>query len=293
MTVEMKGRAKDIDIDRLVPLQERQLNFRANTGFRKILASISEIGIIEPLCVYEEGGMYIILDGYIRYRSCLELGVETVPCLVFPDKEAYTFNRMVNQLSYTQEARMLRKSLESVDEQVIARVFGQKSIKHKLDTSLQKRLDPKIVAALDKGLITKCCAKEFTYVKPERQLQILKEMQDAGDYAVSFARALVLRTPAKLRNKEKKRHSPWDKDPAQKQQLVAKLEAVEKRYDFYSSLYRQYSSDLLKLCFYVRKLVTNKKIHDHMETSAPEILQRFETILFETQGEQKEGVSTG
>ena len=284
MNEDMTAHGADVDIDKLVPLQERKVNFRAKNGYRKILASIREIGLIEPLCVFQEDGVFVILDGYVRYRACEELGVKTVPCLVYPDKEAYTFNRMVNSLSPTQEARMLRRSLESIEEPTIAKVLGLRRITPRLGATVSKQLRPDVLKALDKGLIGLGCAREFTYVKPKRQLEILKEMERTRDYGISFVRALVLRTPPAQRNRTKKRKSPWDKNPAQKRELVTKLEAIEKRYDFYSSLYRQYTTDLLKLCIYVRKLVVNEKIRDRLNTTTPEVLQCFESILFETQG---------
>jgi hypothetical protein len=291
MTDEMKVRGVDVPIGDFFPIHERKCNFHANTGYRKILASIREIGLIEPLCVFKENGGYAILDGFIRYKALQELGVDTVPCMVFTSKEAYTFNRMVNQLSHTQESRMLRKSLETLDEAVIARTLGLRSIKHKLCESVIVRLHPEVVAALDKNQLTQNCAMELTYVKHERQLEILAEMVRCKDYSISFARALVLRTPAGMRGRERRRISPWDKNPGEKRELVSKLEAIEKRYDFYSGLYRQYTTDLLRLCIYVRKLVSNDRVRAFLEENAPDVLKRFEGILFETQGDSADAAS--
>ena len=287
MDAQMKARGVDVPLKDLVPLHERKMNFRKNRGYQKILASVREIGLIEPLCVYRENGAYIILDGYMRYRACSELGVGTIPCLVFPDKEAYTFNRMVNPLSRTQEAQMLRKSLETIDESSIARTLGLKTIAARLNTHMLKRLHPEVIKAFDKGLLAQQCAMEFTHVKPERQAFIVQEMKRTGDYGRSFARALVFRTPKKQRERTRRR-SPWEQNSAQKQELVKKLESVEKRYDFYTALYRQYTTDLLRLCIYVRKLLGNDKVRTYMESEAPEILRRFEGILFETQMGQPE-----
>ena len=284
MNGEMTARGADVEIGKLVPLQERKVNFRANNGYRKILASIREIGLIEPLCVFQEDGVFVILDGYVRYRACEELGVKIVPCLVYPDKEAYTFNRMVNSLSPTQEARMLRRSLENIEEPTIAKVLGLRRIAPRLGATVSKQLHADVLKALDKGTISLGCAREFTYVKPKRQLEIMKEMERTHDHGISFVRALVLRTPPAQRNRTKKRRSPWDQHPDQKRELVTKLEAIEKRYDFYSSLYRQYTTDLLKLCIYVRKLIANERISNQLQGEAPEALGRFESILFQTQG---------
>jgi len=74
------------------------------------------------------------------------------------------------------------------------------------------------------------------------------------------------------------------KDTDEKRELVAKLENIEKRYDFYTGLYRQYSFDLPRLCIYVRKLIANERIRAYLQEHEPAVLRRFERILFETEG---------
>ena len=49
-------------------------------------------------------------DAASTVNRLLDMGVETVPCLLGQEREAFTGNRMVNQLSASQEMRMLRKS---------------------------------------------------------------------------------------------------------------------------------------------------------------------------------------
>jgi hypothetical protein len=189
---------------------------------------------------------------------------------------------MVNRLSPVQEARMIRKSLEIIDEKRVARTFGIQSISHRLSAGTTKRLHADVAKAFDNNEISRPCVSEFAYVVPERQRLILGEMHRAKDFSVSLVRAMVFRTPPEQRNRNTTRRSPWEKDPSQKKELVTKLEAVEKRYDFYSGLYRQYSADLLRLCVYVRKVVSNEQLRAHIEKHFPDQLKRFEGILFET-----------
>lgn len=127
-TLNVKGR--DVKLSDLVPRTTRRIDLKKSRGYRKILFSIKSVGLVEPLCVYEEDGKYIILDGYLRYKACMELGIEKVPCLTYAVKDAYTFNRMVNPLSGFQEVRMLRKALEKLDESDIAETFGLKTIRY-------------------------------------------------------------------------------------------------------------------------------------------------------------------
>jgi len=275
---------EDIDINKLVPLTVREINFKKNRGYQKILATIKMIGLIEPLDVYKEKNQYVILNGFLRYKALQELNISPVPCLIHPNKEAYTYNKMINNLSPVQESRMIRQALKTLDHSTMAQVFGVKSLQYRLSSGLLKNLHATVVNAIDNAKITRGCAKELTYVTKDRQEEILKEMTRCEDYSIAFARALVIKTPSNKRNPNKKKKKPWAEDSEKKQELVNKLENISKRYDFYSNLYRQYSADLLKLYVYVRKLITNEKIRLYIEINFPEIYMQLENIVFEANG---------
>ena len=137
---------------------------------------------------------------------------------------------------------------------------------------------------IDANKISRKCAGELTYVNKDRQLEILREMKKGNDFSVTFARALVIKTSPDMRNTEKKARKTWFDDSDKKQELVAKLEEVQKRYDFFTILYRQYTEDLLKLTIYARKLITNERIKDYLAANLPEFLKRFEDIVFDNEG---------
>ena len=94
----------DISIVKLVPRNERKV---AKKYRERIEASLRSVGLIEPLIVFPVNDGYEILDGALRYRILLDLGVKSVPCLVHKTRDGFTGNRMVNQLSASQEMRML------------------------------------------------------------------------------------------------------------------------------------------------------------------------------------------
>ncbi|MHC4165944.1 MAG: ParB/RepB/Spo0J family partition protein [Planctomycetota bacterium] len=123
---------EDIDISKLVPLNTREINLKRNRGYQKILSTIKMIGLIEPLDVYKEKDQYIILNGFLRFKALHELEINPVPCLIHPNKEAYTFNKMINNLSPVQESRMLQQARKTLDLSTIAQVFGVKSLQYRL-----------------------------------------------------------------------------------------------------------------------------------------------------------------
>ncbi|MCX6996616.1 MAG: ParB N-terminal domain-containing protein [Kiritimatiellaeota bacterium] len=283
MTSPLQINGVDIPLASLTPLKERDaLNIKSHKGFLRIRSSIKAIGLIEPLCVFPEGNGYVILDGYLRFRACADLKIEIVPCIVFPNKEAYTFNRMVNRLSGYQEMRMLRKSLETLDERTIADVFGMRSIRYRLAPTLVEQLHPKVAEAFETDLLGKAAAREMSCVLPERQAEMLKEMKRVHDFSPAFIRALILKTPPELRNPKRNPKKPWSEDKKKRGELVSRLEEAEKQHDFYTKLYRQYTADLLKMTLYVRKIVTTPDLNAYLQEHQTTTLRDLSQLVLET-----------
>lgn len=269
--------AEDVPIVQLKPLSERKIRRR---DYDRIKASIETVGLIEPLVVSPENGSFLILDGVQRYRILLDLGVEAVPCIIRQEKDTFTCNRMVNHISPIQESRMIEKSLEELDEQTIANALGLNTIEHRLNKTLISQLHPEAAEALDAGSITRDCAREFTYTKPERQQEILTLMKAHNDFSIAFARALILKTQPKLRTpKRRNTGNPWNRAERKKNELLKKLQDAEQKHDFYSRLYRQYSVDLLKLVIYARSLITNPRIREYVDKHHPDIVERFLDVI--------------
>ena len=270
---------RDIELIRLQPLNKRNINFDTNTGYRKIVASIKAIGLIEPLCVFADKDGFAILDGFLRFKACGQIGMKTVPCIIYKDKQAYTYNRNVNRLSAYQEIRMLRKSLQTLDEPTIAETFGLKSLRSRLVPNLIRQLDVSVVEAFKADKISKNVALELARVVNERQVEILKEMKKVGDYSASFCRTLIIQSTQEQRKKSAHQRKAWAEDDDRKRDLVARLARAEKQHDFYSQLYRQYSGDLLKTTFYVRKMLSVSQVEAFLVANHPEILARFRSVV--------------
>jgi ParB family transcriptional regulator, chromosome partitioning protein len=78
---------RDIPLVLLRSSQDRKISKQQSERLR---ASILAVGLIEPLVVVPEDDYYLILNGHQRYRVLLELGVETVPCILAPGKGPLT-----------------------------------------------------------------------------------------------------------------------------------------------------------------------------------------------------------
>ncbi len=272
--------ARDLPIVALVPRTKRTVDKKY---VRRIEASIRAVGLLEPLVVYPVDDGYEILDGCLRYAILLEMGVETVPCLIGAEREAFTGNRMVNRLSAAQEMKMLRKSLEELDEKTIAHALGMTEIRHRLNKGLLKKLHPTIVKAFESETISKSAATELTHVKPERQVEILKLMESCNDHSAIFAKSMVLKTPASKRVATTSVKTPWTRADEKKSNLLKRLKEAEQEQDFYSGLYRQYTTNLLKLVIYARGLISNERVDIYLRENYPETLDIFNEIINNTE----------
>lgn len=271
----------DISIVKLVPRNERKVEKKYR---QRIEASLRAVGLIEPLIVFPLTDGYEILDGSLRYRILLDLGVESVPCLIHSTRDGFTGNRMVNQLSASQEMRMLRKSLEELDEKTIASALGMQGIGHRLHKGLLDKLHPDAVKAFNNIKINLQTAKELINVKPDRQLEILQLMESCNDFSTTFARGLVLKTPVAKRAKASSAKTPWTKADEKKSQLLKKLQEAEQQQDFYTGLYRQYTTNLLKLVIYVRTLLNHTEVKAYLQSHHADLMRTFEDILASTEG---------
>src|SRR5262245_60521737 len=83
---ESEGRV--IPIDHLLPLRTIPDGTRSSIKYRRIAASIAQVGVIEPLVVYPQNGKngkdqrFLIVDGLLRYDILKSNGESEVFCLI-------------------------------------------------------------------------------------------------------------------------------------------------------------------------------------------------------------------
>jgi len=98
----------------ILPLRQLKPGMRATQKYQQILASVREVGIIEPIIVFPQdrkAEMYILLDGHLRLEVLKELGQTSARCLISTDDEAYTYNKRVSKLATVQEHVMVLNAI--------------------------------------------------------------------------------------------------------------------------------------------------------------------------------------
>lgn len=100
------------------PTRQLSRDIRRSQKFLTIVASIRELGLVEPLAVHgdraegEGGWHYSLLDGHLRLEALKVLGATEAHCLLATDDEGYTYNRRISRITAIQEYRMIMKAIE-------------------------------------------------------------------------------------------------------------------------------------------------------------------------------------
>ncbi|MEH3038490.1 MAG: ParB N-terminal domain-containing protein [Sphingomonas paucimobilis] len=111
----------------LLPTKALPAGVRETVKYRRIAASVAEVGLIEPLSIArQKGGGYLLLDGHMRLDALRFLDATEAPCVVADDDESFTYNKRVNRLATIQEHYMIVRALDrGVPEEKLARALNR------------------------------------------------------------------------------------------------------------------------------------------------------------------------
>jgi len=270
----------EVQLDNLLPLKSFAATLTGSAKFRQVIASIRELGLIEPLIVGpldRKTNKHPLLDGHLRLAAMRELGLCSAACLISTDDEAYTYNKRVNRLSTIQEHVMIRRAIErgvsperlasalAVDIQAIVTKL------HLLDGVCAEALhllrdrefSPGVTAALKR-------------MKPTRQIESAEMMVAANCVIVSYARALLAATTDDLLVERRK-----SKRVASHEQI----RLIERETESLRARYRvtelTYADDMLNLVVargYVAKLLAHPAIDAYLRKWHAEIHPELQAL---------------
>jgi ParB-like chromosome segregation protein Spo0J len=188
-----------IPISAIVPLRPLRATVKKSHKYRQIAASIVAVGIIEPPVVIADRknpGTYLLLDGHLRIEVLKDEGATEVECLISTDDEGYTYNKRISRLAAVQEHRMIVRAVDrGVPEEQIAAALAIDVV------SVRRRfrlLDGICDETVDLLKDKPCPMASFEVLKrmtPLRQIEAAELMVGQNNYAVAFARAILIATP--------------------------------------------------------------------------------------------------
>lgn len=264
--------------------------------FLQILASISTVGLVEPVIVVritDDESRFRILDGRLRVEAIRRLGLRDVLCLIATDDEAYTYNKHISRLTSAQDARMIAKAIErGVARERIAQVLGIDIGTVKRRAGLLDGISREAASLLaDKA----CPATTFNTLKrmkPLRQLQAVELMCGQGNFTSAFARAIVSATPP-----EQLEHSPSKKSEDEALTQLGKLEReLATLQAAVTQTDERYGIEHLHLTVsaaYVATLVNNEHVFHWLNERHPDFAAQFEAISKEARDARSTSNSSG
>jgi len=115
-----------LSLNEILPSKMLPVAVKESAKYRRIAASVAQLGLVEPLVVSRAkgSGPYLLLDGHVRFSALRDQGSTNARCLIASDDEGFTYNKRVNRLATIQEHYMIVRALNrGVSEEKLARAL--------------------------------------------------------------------------------------------------------------------------------------------------------------------------
>ena len=282
---EMSG--KTVRIADILPSRKMDEQQQTSRKYATIVASIREVGIIEPPVVHPLGKgpdiRYLLLDGHLRIGALKEIGQDSVFCLLSTDDETYTYNNKVNQVTPIQEHFMILNAIErGVSEQRIARAL-------KVDVGLirQKRnllngISPEAVDMLKDVTAGALTIRQLRRVKPSRQVEIVEMMLMVSNFSSVYCEALIAATPKELLADTGQAKRTQMLSAEELARMEREMETLQRDLHTHEDSYGKNFLNLVIVRGYLSKLLDNGRVVRFLSNSHPDLLNGFQQIVEST-----------
>lgn len=272
----------------LLPTKALPAGVRETVKYRRIAASVAEVGLIEPLSIArQKDGSYLLLDGHMRLDALRFLGATEVACVVADDDESFTYNKRVNRLATIQEHYMIVRALDrGVSEEKLARALNVDVKVIRQRRHLLAGITADVAELLKDKPVGHNAFQKLRKMKPIRQLEAAELMVSANNYTVNYAKALL------ATSKSEELHKPDDlkKATGLSAEQMARLEReMASVSEDYKELEASYGDDMLVLVVasgFLERLLSKPEIEGFLERRHPEFLENFRSIVQATSLDQ-------
>ncbi len=271
---------KQIEIEKLLLLRKIAPGTRSSVKYRRIAASIREVGIIEPLVVYPQkngNGGYMLLDGHMRLDILKEAGQQSVDCLIALDDESFTYNHKVNRLSAIQEHFMLMQAVKNgVSEQSIAAALDVDVAKIREKKNLLVGICSEAVQLLRGKPATAGSLRQLRKAKPMRQIEMAELMCASNNFSVGYGKCLIAATPQDQLIEAEHAKEVDGLLPADIARMEREMEAISGDFKQIEETHGKNVLNLVIAVGYLKKLLDNARIVRYLAGNFPELLAQFQ-----------------
>ena len=282
--IAFQERVRSISFDRILPSKMLSAAVTESAKYKRIAASISAVGLVEPLILAEAraGDVFTLLDGHVRLAVLKEQGAVEARCIVAKDDEAFTYNKRVNRLQPIQEHYMIVRAIErGVSEAKLARALNVDVGSIRARRHMLNGIHDDVAELLKDKPVGINAFQKLRKMKAMRQLEVAELMISANNYSATYARALLVTTkPADLVKPEAK--AIRGVSPEQIERLERELAAVSE--DFHE-LETAFGDDTLLLVIaagFLERLLTKRSIETFLANSHREMLETFRSVVAAT-----------
>jgi ParB-like chromosome segregation protein Spo0J len=270
-----------VRLDCLLPSRPARKDFKSSAKFRALVASIKEIGIIEPVTVFpQRRNKFLILDGHARVEALRELGFEEALCLVATQDDSYTYNKKVSNVAPIQANRMILKALDAgVSEERIANTLNLSMKTVRDNRQLLQGICPEAVELLRNKQVARKTFTLLKRVKPLRQIEMAEVMVASGVYSAPYAHSLVMMTPDDQLLISKKHKRRFNSKPEEITRIEGEMRLHEKEFRMLDETYNEHVMSLTLARGYLRPLLNNNRIVRFLSQHYRELLTEFQRIV--------------
>ena len=276
-------RIVSVPVGNILPTRKLGPGISRTERYRRIEASIQEIGIIEPLVVYPQTRgveQYILLDGHIRLEILKGMGQNEVDCLVAKDDEGITYNHEVNQVSAIQEHFMIMEAIRrGLSEERIAKTLNVDVAAIRRKRDLLDGICPEAVQLLKEKRACGGVFREMRRVKPMRQIEMAELMLAANTFTRRYAECLFAATP-----QEQLLEPDQPKDirglcPEDISRMEREMESLGQDFRLIEESHGRNVLNLVLVVGYLKKLLDNARVVRYLSQHHAEILAEFQKIV--------------
>jgi len=271
-----------VPLEQILPLRKITAGVKQSPRYQRIVASIREIGVIEPLVIYPQNGkprQYLLLDGLLRFEILKEIGKSEVFCLIATEDEAYTYNHKVTQVTPIQEHFMILRAVENgVTEERIAATLNVevKSIRSKRD--LLKGVCPEAVELLKDKRASAGAVRELSKVKPMRQIEMAELMMASANLTASYAKCLIAATPDEQLVEYATAKAKEGLSPEEIARMEREMENLSQDFRKIEDAHGRTVLNLVTSVAYLRKLLNNASVVRFLSRRYMDMLAEFQKI---------------
>ena len=281
ISLGFENQTKLLPIADILPSRIVSLQIKKTKKYAQILVSVREVGLVEPLVVFPQGGTrrtYMLLDGHLRLAALQELAINTAPCMIAKDDEAFTYNKRISRLSTIQEHFMIRQALKKgVAEEKLAAALGVNVARIRQKRALLRGICTEAIDILKDRNFSGGTIGVLRKMKPIRQVETAELMIAANNFSLSYARALLMATPD-TELVDARRKASHGLSAEERECMEVEMEKLRKDM---KAVEEDYGSNVVRLVVangYIRRLLENDAVSHFLSVNHDELLSQMQSL---------------